>query len=62
MDEVLQQIMKTIEREFKSALNEGLLNSAEVANKIMDILIDKEAINVSVPEPAYGCCENFDDC
>ena len=61
MDEVLQQIMKTIEREFKSALNNELLDSASVANKIWDILIDKEAIKVSVPEPAYGCCENFDD-
>jgi predicted DNA-binding protein (UPF0278 family) len=31
MDEVLQQIMKTIEREFKDALNNGLLDSASVA-------------------------------
>jgi predicted DNA-binding protein (UPF0278 family) len=61
MDEVLQQIMKTIEREFKDALNNGLLDSASVANKIWDILIDKEAIKVSVPEPAYGCWENFDE-
>jgi len=61
MDELMQQIMKTIEREFKSALNNGLLDSASVANKIWDILINKEAIKVSVPEPAYGCCENFDD-
>lgn len=61
MDEVLQQIMKTIEREFKNALNNGLLDSASVANKIWDILIDKEAIKVSVPEPAYGCFENLDD-
>ena len=61
MDELLQQIMKTIEREFKDALNEGLLDSSSVANKIWDILIDKEAIKVSVPEPAYGCCENFDE-
>lgn len=61
MDEVLQQIMKTIEREFKDALNNGLLDSASVANKIWDILIDKEAIKVSVPEPAYGCFENLDD-
>ena len=61
MDEVLQQIMKTIEREFKSALNNGLLDSASVANKIWDILIDKEAIKVTVPEPAYGCCENFEE-
>jgi len=61
MDEVLQQIMKTIEREFKDALNNGLLDSASIANKIWDILIDKEAIKVSVPEPAYGCCENFDE-
>lgn len=61
MDEILQQIMKTIEREFKSALSNGLLDSALVADKIWDILIDKEAIKVSVPEPAYGCCENFDE-
>ena len=61
MDEVLQQIINTIEREFKSALNNGLLDSASIANKIWDILIDREAIKVSVPEPAYGCCENFDE-
>jgi len=61
MDEVLQQIMKTIEREFKDALNDGLLDSASVANKIWDILIDKEAIKVVVPEPAYGCFENFEE-
>ncbi len=61
MDEILQQIMKTIEREFKDALNNGLLDSASIANKILDVLLDKEAIKVSVPEPAYGCCENFDE-
>jgi hypothetical protein len=61
MNEVLQQIMKTIEKEFKNAMNNGLLDSASVADKIWDILIDKEAIKVTVPEPAYGCCENFDE-
>ncbi len=61
MDEVLQQIMKTIEKEFKNALKNGLLDSASIANKIWDLLIDKEAIKVSAPEPAYGCCENFDE-
>jgi len=61
MDEVLQQIMNTIEREFKEALKNGLLDSASITNKIWDILIDREAIKVSVPEPAYGCCENFDE-
>ena len=61
MEEILKQIMTTIEREFKEALNEGLLDSASVANKIWDVLIDNEAIKVAVPEPAYGCCENFDE-
>ncbi len=61
MEEILKQIMTTVEREFKEALNEGLLDSASVANKIWDVLIDNEAIKVAVPEPAYGCCENFDE-
>jgi hypothetical protein len=62
MNEILLQLRKTIEREFLEALNRGLLDSASVANKIWDLLIDKEAIKISVPEPAYGCCENFDEC
>jgi hypothetical protein len=61
MDEALQQIMKTIEKEFRDALSKGLLDSASIANKIWDILISQEAIKVSIPEPAYGCCENFDE-
>lgn len=61
MEEILKQIMTTVEREFKEALNEGLLDSASVANKIWDVLIDNEAIKIAVPEPAYGCCENFDE-
>lgn len=61
MNEIIQQIMKTIEKEFKNALNKGLLDSAEVANKIWDLLVEKEAIKVNVPEPAYGCCENFEE-
>ncbi len=61
MEEILKQIMTTVEKEFREALNEGLLDSASVANKIWDVLIDNEAIKVAVPEPAYGCCENFDE-
>lgn len=61
MNEIIQQIMKTIEKEFKNALNEGLLDSAVVANKIWDLLVEKEAIKVTVPEPAYGCCEFFEE-
>ncbi|NWF88437.1 MAG: hypothetical protein HXY50_03140 [Ignavibacteriaceae bacterium] len=61
MEEVLQQIVRTIEKEFKTALANGLVDSASVADKILDILLAKEAIKVGVPEPAYGCCENFDD-
>ncbi len=61
MNEILIQLKKTIEREFFAALNKGLLDSTSVANKIWDLLIDKEAIKVSVPEPAYGCCENFEE-
>lgn len=61
MDEVLQQIMKTIEKEFKAALSDGLLDSASVANKIWDLLLAKEAIKITIPEPAYGCCENFEE-
>lgn len=61
MDEILQQIMKTVEKEFKNALSIGLLDSASVAKEIWDILVEKEAIKVSVPEPAYGCCEYFDE-
>ena len=61
MDEILQQIKRTVEKEFKDALANGLLDSASVANKIWDLLLAKEAIKVSIPEPAYGCCENFEE-
>lgn len=61
MEEILQQIMRTVESEFRSALKNGLLDSASVANKIWDILVDKEAIKISIPEPAYGCWENIED-
>lgn len=61
MEEVVQQIMKTIEKEFKNALSNGLLDSASIANKIWDLLLVKEAIKVSIPEPAYGCCEYYEE-
>jgi predicted DNA-binding protein (UPF0278 family) len=61
MDEINQVIRKIIEMEYRNALNKGLLDSASIANKIWDVLIDKNAISVPVPESACGCYENIDE-
>jgi predicted DNA-binding protein (UPF0278 family) len=61
MDEINQTIKKIIELEYRSALNKGLLDSASIANKIWDVLIDKNAITVPAPESACGCYENTDE-
>jgi hypothetical protein len=61
MEEVTLLIRKVIELEYKNALNKGLLDSRTIANKIWNLLIDKEAISIPTPEAASGCYENTDD-
>jgi predicted DNA-binding protein (UPF0278 family) len=61
MEEVNQLIRKVIELEYRNALNKGLLDSKTVANKIWNLLIDKEAIIIPAPEAASGCYENTED-
>ncbi|QQS36358.1 MAG: hypothetical protein IPM56_19315 [Ignavibacteriales bacterium] len=61
VDEIQQVIKKIIELEYKNALNRGLLDSGKIADKIWDVLVDKNAISVPVPESAYGCYEDTDD-
>ena len=61
MEEVHHLIKKVIELEYKNALNKGLLDSRSVSNKIWNLLIDKNALNISVPEGASGCYENTED-
>lgn len=61
MEEVKNQIRKIIEIEYKDALNKGLLDPAKVVNKIWKLLIEKDAVNIMAPEPAFGCYENLDE-
>lgn len=61
MDEIHQVIKKIIELEYRTALNKGLLDSASIASKIWDVLVDKNAITVTVPESACGCYEDDDE-
>lgn len=61
MDEIHQIIKKIIELEYKQALNKGLLEPSAIANKIWDVLIDKNVITVPVPESACGCYEDTDE-
>lgn len=61
MEEITLLIKKLIELEYKNALNKGLLDSKLVANKIWNLLIDKDAVNIPVPEAASGCYENTED-
>ncbi len=60
-EEIRQLIKNLIEREYRQALDEGLLDSAEVSNKIWNVLLDKNALHIPVPESACGCFENFDE-
>ena len=61
MEEVRQLIKKVIELEYKNALTKGLLDSRSVSNKIWNLLVDKDALQIPVPEAASGCYENTED-
>jgi hypothetical protein len=61
MEEVRQLIKKVIELEYKDALTKGLLDSRSISNKIWDLLVDKDALQIPAPEAASGCYENTED-
>jgi hypothetical protein len=61
MEEVRQLMKKIIEMEYKDALAKGLLDSMSVSNKIWNLLIDKDALQIPAPEAASGCYENTED-
>jgi len=61
LDDIRQLIKKVIELEYRNALSKGLLDSKSIANKIWNLLIDKNAIHIPAPEAASGCYENNDD-
>lgn len=61
MEEVRQLIKKVVELEYKNALKKGLLDSRSVSNKIWNLLVDKDALHIPVPEAASGCYENTED-
>lgn len=61
MEEVRLLIKKVIELEYKDALKKGLLDSRSISNKIWELLIDKDALRIPVPEAASGCYENTED-
>ena len=61
MEEIRQLMKKVIEMEYKDALAKGLLDSMSVSNKIWNLLIDKDALQIPAPEAASGCYENTED-
>jgi len=61
MEEVRLLIRKVIELEYKNALNKGLLDSRSISNKIWNLLVDKDALQIAAPEGASGCYENNED-
>jgi hypothetical protein len=61
IEEVRQLIKKVVELEYKNALTKGLLDSRSVSNKIWNLLVDKNALQIPVPEGASGCYENTED-
>ncbi len=62
MEEIKNQIRQIIEKEYKGALEKGLLDSSAITNQIWTLLEKKEEeIFIDQPEPVYGCYENFDE-
>ncbi len=61
MEEIRQKIKKIIEAEYRKALNAGILDTAVIEEKIWQILLDKNLLNIKIPEPAYGCYENTEE-
>ena len=60
IEEVRQQIGRIIEAEYRKALAAGLLNPLGISNEIMNLLIEKNALYVPIPESASGCYEDFE--
>lgn len=61
MEEIKYQIRQIVEREYKKALEKGLMDSSSIVNQIWKLLVEKENNIVVKPEPAYGCYENSDE-
>lgn len=61
MEEIRHKIKKLIEAEYRKALNAGILDTSVIEEKIWQLLLDKNLININVPEPAYGCYENSEE-
>lgn len=61
MEEIKNQIRQIIEKEYKTALEKGLLDSSSIVNKIWKLLEEKKEENIVKPEPVYGCYENPDE-
>ncbi len=61
MEEIRHKIKKLIEAEYRKALNAGILDTSLIEEKIWQLLLDKNLINITVPEPAYGCYENSEE-
>ena len=61
MEEMKYQIRQIIEREYKKALEKGLLDSVSIVNQICRLLTKKDEDSVVKPEPVYGCYENSEE-
>jgi hypothetical protein len=61
MEDIRQILKKIIESEYKKAIEAGLIDSSKIAEKIWNILIEKNVITIPAPEPAYGCYENSEE-
>lgn len=61
MEEIKSQICKLIEKEYKEAMEKGILDSYSIVNKIWKLLAEKKEDGIVKPEPVYGCYENSDE-
>ena len=61
MEEMKYQIRQIIEKEYKEALEKGLLDSSSIVNQIWKLLAEKKEENIVKPEPVYGCYESSDE-
>jgi hypothetical protein len=61
MEKIKYQIHQIIEKEFKEALEKGLLDSSSIVSQICKLFFEKEDDIVVKPEPVYGCYENSNE-
>ena len=61
MEEIKYQIRQILEREYKKALQKGMLDSSSIVNQIWQLIKENEENIVVKPEPVYGCYENPDE-